>query len=266
MENFTIKIDVTMINLETFIKAKSKKISYVHVVVLFLVYLAFSLFVGGRGMLHKEMDVRLPAHISGKPLLQIIFDNQSMNIGSWEARQLSFLFDILDGKFVEFSIYHGFPHFRSLTHYLFTLIIMLYFWSFLVYTLKIDRLISLLIISLLLTTPSFIYTYYYRTSKIGISLLLIIILCEMYKVIKGKSYPRLRILPPYQLFILFLLATLSLMLFDILGGFFATFIILYMLIAYIYKPDKYKAALLGGMIIGYLIWIIYFLYLGPSLM
>jgi len=74
----------------------SRKITSLHVVALFVVYVVFSLVVGGPGILHNEMDIRLPAHISGKPILQIIFDADSMNIGGWEARQLSFLFDVID--------------------------------------------------------------------------------------------------------------------------------------------------------------------------
>src|ERR1043165_9137229 len=166
----------------------AKRISYFHVVILFFVYIVFSLVVGGPGMLHEEMNVRLPAHISGKPILQIIFDAKSMNIGGWEGRQLSFLFDIIDGNFVAFSIRHGVPHFRSLTHYIFTLLLMLYLWSFFTRILKLDRLLSLLLLALLLTTPSFIYSYYYRTSKIGVTLFVIILLGEMYKVIKRETY------------------------------------------------------------------------------
>jgi hypothetical protein len=189
-----------------------------------------------------------------------------MNIGGWEARQLSFLFDVIDGNFVAFCIRLGVPHFRSFTHYLFTFMIMLYIWPFLTQILRLDRLLSLLLIALLLTTPSFIYSYYYRTSKIGVSLLVIILLGEMYKVIKGEIYLNIKIKKPFWLALTFLLATLSLMLFDLLGGFFATVLIAYLFFALLYKPDQNKSAALAGMLIGYIIWVLYFLYLGPALM
>lgn len=250
----------------SFITQISKKVSFFHLVILFFVYIVFSLIVGGPGILHTEMDIRLPAHISGKPILQIIFDAKSMNIGGWEARQLSFLFDVIDGNFVALCIRLGVPHFRSLTHYLFTFIIMLYLWSFLIQILKLDHLLSLLLIALLLTTPSFIYSYYYRTSKIGVTLLVIILLGEIYKVLKGEIYLDTKIKKPFWLMWTFLLATLGLMLFDVLGGFFATVLIAYMFFVLIYKPDQNKSAALTGMFIGYASWVLYFLYLGPAIM
>lgn len=247
------------------ITAVSKKLSIAHVVALFIVYVAFTWIVAGPGMLHYEMDVRFPAHISGKPLFQTIFDAKSMNLGGWEARQLSFVFDVIDGNFVAFCIRHGFPHFRSLTHYVFTFLIMLYLWSFLTRILKLDRLLSILLIALLLTTPSFIYAYYYRTSKIGVTLFMVILLSEMYKVIKGDIYLNIKIKKPLWIIFTFLLATLSLMLFDVLGGFFAAALIAYLFFALVYKPDQNKSAALVGMLIGYVLWGLYFLYLGPVL-
>ncbi len=244
----------------------TKKISYFHVVILFFAYVVLSLLVGGRGVLHQEMNVRLPAHISGKPILQIIFDAKSMNIGGWEGRQLSFLFDIIDGNFVALGIRLGVPHFRSLTHYVFTFILMFYLWSFLTRIVKLDRLLSLLLIALLLTTPSFIYSYYYRTSKIGVTLFVILLLGEMYKVIRGEIYLDVKIKKPFWLVLIFLFSTLALMLFDLLGGFFATVLIIYLLLALLYKPDRNKSAALAGMVTGYTIWVLYFLYLGPAIM
>lgn len=248
-----------------YIAAISRKITTLHVVVLFVAYVVFSLVIGGAGILHSEMDTRLPAHISRKPILQIIFDADSMNIGGWEARQLSFFFDIIDGNFVAFCIRHGIPHFRSFTHYLFTLIIMLYLWSFQTHILRLDRLLSLLVIALLLTTPSFIYAYYYRTSKIGVSLMVLFLLGETYKVIRGDTYISIKSPRPFWLALIFLLATLSLMLFDVLGGLFATVFIAYLFFAWLHKPDKTRLAALAGAGTGYAIWVIYFLFLGPAI-
>ncbi|HEX2996546.1 MAG TPA: hypothetical protein VHP14_17100 [Anaerolineales bacterium] len=247
------------------ISAISNKRASIHIVVLFIAYVIFSLIVAGPGMLHFEMYTRLPAHISGKPILQIIFDAKSMNLGGWEARQLSFLFDVIDGNFVAFCIRHGFPHFRSLTHYVFTLILILYLWLFFTRTLRLDRWLSHLLIALMLTTPSFIYSFYYRTSKIGVTLLVIILSGEIYKLIKGELYLDIKIQKPTWLALIFLLATLSLMLFDVLGGFFATALIAYLFLALVYKPDRSKSAALAGMIAGYTIWVLYFLYWGPAI-
>jgi hypothetical protein len=66
--------------------------------------------------------------------------------------------------------------------------------------------------------------------------------------------------------VIFLFATLALMLFDILGGFFAAVMIAYLFLALLFKPDKNKTAAFIGMTMGYVIWVIYFLYLGPAMM
>ncbi|MBK9926880.1 MAG: hypothetical protein IPP66_16540 [Anaerolineales bacterium] len=260
--DFTTSLQNNIQSATSYIYSLSKKISVFHITIIFIIYVIFSIVAGGSGILHREMDVRLPAHISGRPILQIIFDADSMNIGGWEARQLSFLFDILDGNFVAWCIRLGYPHFRSLTHYLFTFIIVIYLWLFMTNTLKANRLLSIILISLLLTTPSFIYSYYYRTSKIGITVLVIFLLGEIYKITRGETYLNIKIPKHFWLGMMFLFATLALMLFDILGGFFASFIIAYLFLSMLYKPDKNKISAFSGMIIGYAIWVFYFLYLG----
>lgn len=103
----------------------SKKITPVHIGLLFGGFVLFSLIVSPN-LFHPEMFTRMPAHISGKPILEIIFDAKSMNQGGWEARQLSFLFDVIDGNFVAWCIRLGIPHFRSITAFVFTLIIVCY--------------------------------------------------------------------------------------------------------------------------------------------
>ncbi len=243
----------------------SGKISPIHIGLLFGMSVLFSLLVTGPGVFHPELYVRLPAHISGKPILQIIFDAQAMNIGSWEARQLSFLFDVIDGNFVAWCIRSGIPNFRSITQYVFTLIIVGYLWVSFTRHMKMDRLVSLFMISFLLTTPSFVYNDYYRTSKIGATLMMVILLTEMYKVLSKRTHPDIKLWKPPLLLLLFFIAALALTLFDFLGVLLAGVFTGYCFIVLMFKPDKYKASMVCGLVLALIAWAIYFFYLGPAL-
>jgi hypothetical protein len=243
----------------------SRKINPFHVGLLAGIYILFSLIVTGPGLLHPEMYVRLPAHISGKPIMQIIFNAQTMNNGGWEARQLSFLFDMIDGNFVAWCIRLGIPNFRSITQFVFSLIIVGYLWVSFTRDMKMDRLISLFMISFLLTTPSFVYNDYYRTSKIGVTLMMVILLAELYKVLTRNAHPEVKLWKPLLLLLLFFLTALALTLFDFLGVLMAGVLTGYCFIIFVFKPDKYKAAVTGGLVLALIAWAFYFFSLGPVL-
>ncbi len=242
----------------------SKKITPVHIALLFGGFVLFSLVVCP-SLIHPEMFTRMPAHLSGKPILEIIFDARSMNLGGWEARQLSFLFDVIDGNFVAWCIRLGIPHFRSITAFLFTLIIVCYLWFSFTRDMKADRLFSLLAIALLLTSPSFVYQNYYRTSKIGVTLMMVILLCELYKALtrNGEEAGRRK---PAMLMLVFFLAAFAMTLFDMLGVLFAGVLTGYCFILFLFKPDRTKAAMLAGLGLALIAWAIYFLWLGPAIM
>jgi hypothetical protein len=65
---------------------------------------------------------------------------------------------------------------------------------------------------------------------------------------------------------LLMMATLAIMLFDVLGVLFAAVLTGYCFILYWFKPDKYKAAILIGLVLGMIVWVIYFRWLGPDIM
>jgi hypothetical protein len=243
----------------------SGKITPFHVGLLFGLSVLFSILVTGTGLLHPEMYVRLPAHISGKPILQIIFNAQTMNMGGWEARQLSFIFDVIDGNFIAWCVRLGIPNFRSITQYVFSLFITGYLWVSFTRVMKIDRLISLFMISFLLTTPSFVYNDYYRTSKIGVTLMMVILLTELYKVLTRNTHPEIKLWKPPLLLLLFFLAALALTLFDFLGVLLAGVLTGYCVIIFVFKPDKYKASVVGGLVLALIAWAAYFFWMGPAL-
>jgi hypothetical protein len=243
----------------------SQKITPVHIGLLFGAFVLFSLVVNP-GVFHPEMYTYMPAHISGKPILEIIFDIKTMNLGLWESRQLSYLIDVIDGNFVAWCIRLGIPHFRSITFYVFSLIAVGYLWVSFTREMKADRLLSLLAIALLLFSPSFIYTLYYRTSKIGVTLMMVILLCEIYRALASSIGDETRRRKPIGLLLVFFLTGLALTLFDMLGVLFAGVLTGYCLILFLFKPNRTKAAILAGLGLALTTWAVYFLWLGPAIM
>ena len=158
--------------------------------VLFL-FLSFSILFQNGGMIHSEIQAKLPIYLSDQPILQTIFDSNSMEIkGSFRPRQLSYFFDCLDAKFIEWSVIHGFPHFLSLTHYLGCLLIALMMWRFLTNHLRIGRLAGLCIVSLFLFSPGpFLAASFFRSAKIGATVMMFITFLQIWPhlVASGES-------------------------------------------------------------------------------
>ena len=76
------------------------------------------------------MEVRLPYYLSHKPLWSKIYDSDVLDGGMYQARELSYLFDYIDCKFIDGCVALGQPHFLSVTHYVFMLLIGLELWRF----------------------------------------------------------------------------------------------------------------------------------------
>ena len=106
------------------------------------------------GILHPEMDVRLPFYMSDTPLLNKIFDSDILDTSLYRARELSYLFDFVDSKFIQFCIENGLPHFLSLTHYIASIAIGCLLWLFCVRELKLHSLVGIGWLALFWTSPS----------------------------------------------------------------------------------------------------------------
>jgi hypothetical protein len=245
----------------------SKRISFLHVGLLFIGFLIFTIFVNTPGLLHPEIYWRLPAYTSGKSILAIMFDAERMNLGGWEARQLSFFFDIIDWNFLSLCIRLGIPHFRSLTMYVFTFLIVANLWNTFTRDMKADKFFTLLMLGLLLSTPSIMFSNFYRTSKIGVSLMMVTLLCELFRILKKSSdLNEDGGLKPARILVFFLLCSLAMTLFDFLGVLFAGVLTGYCAVIYLVKRDKYRLSILLGLVISLIVWAVYFLWLGPMLM
>ena len=141
--------------------------------------------------MHPEMEVRLPYYLSHKPLWSKIYDSDVLDGGMYQARELSYFFDYVDCKFIAWCVALGHPHFLSVTHYVFLLLIGLELWRFGVRDLKLARWSCLGVLFLYWTSPAvFLGGEVYRTSKIGVALAIVFSYRLLYRQLRAEEGER----------------------------------------------------------------------------
>lgn len=166
-----------------FVNRYEEKISLHHVILISCSFAFLSIINHHGGVLNPEMYLRMPFYLSDTPLLNKLFDSKILDQDFYRARELSYFFDFIDSKFIEFSTKNGFPHFLSLFHYLFSILISCLLWSFCVKELNLKPLFGVFLVVLFWTSPSvFLGGDFFRTGKIGVAFLASILFYVIYKV------------------------------------------------------------------------------------
>jgi hypothetical protein len=161
----------------------SSRLGTLHVAIAVLVVLVASIWVGQGGLLHPESVNFLAAHLSDRPMWSLIFDSRVLDNGTYQARELSYLLDRIDCFFIAYSTALGFPHFLSLIHYTFSFLSSMLAWLLLVRYFRLDRLLSLLLVLMFVTSPTlFLESFYLRSAKIGVTLMVAIIALDLARV------------------------------------------------------------------------------------
>jgi hypothetical protein len=138
-------------------------------------FVTASVALCGPGFLHPESYSFLPHYLSGRPLPDLIFDNRVTDWGNYQARELGFVFDWIDCRFIAWCVTRGHPHFFSATHYVFLLVAGIAIWRMATRHFGLGRLAAFGLVLLLWTGPSAVlYTSFYRAAKVG--LLLVVLL------------------------------------------------------------------------------------------
>ncbi len=138
------------------------------------------------GFLHFEVQARLPYYLSDRSLPARLYDSDYLEMGMYQARELSCFFDYVDCKFIACCVALGHPHFLSLTHYVFLILISLVLWRFGVKELKLDRWIVLCVLLLFWTTPVvFLSGMFYRTAKIGVALSVMVLYWHLFRILRA---------------------------------------------------------------------------------
>ncbi len=171
--------------LSKFINAANRysgKISLFHVVILSCLLAAISVAAQHGGSVNIETEVRLPFYLSDIPLLNKIFDSQIIEGDRFRARELSYVLDYIDSKFIECGIENGFPHFLSLMHYLLSIMTGCLLWLFCVKELKLGPLTGIGLLVLFWTSPSvFGGGGYFRAAKIAVAFLAAVLFYVIYR-------------------------------------------------------------------------------------
>ena len=216
----------------------SEKISLLHVILLSCLFALISVVNHHGGVLNPEMYLRLPFYLSDAPLLNKLFDSRILEQDMYQARELSYFLDFLDSKFIEFSIENGFPHFLSLSHYLFSMATGCLLWLFCVKELNLKRLPGLGLVVLFWTSPSvFLGGEFFRTAKMGVALLIAVLFYVIYKVAviskEGNDFQISK-----KVWFLYVMAIFSIVYLDQQGLFFAITVLVFLTIWGLFVRNK----------------------------
>jgi tetratricopeptide (TPR) repeat protein len=225
----------------------SEKISLFHVILLSCLFALISIVNHHGGILNSEMFLRLPFYLSGTPLINKLFDSMILDADYYRARELSYFLDFIDSKFIEFSIEHGFPHFLSLIHYLFSIATGCLLWLFCVKELKLKSLIGICWLVLFWTSPSiFLGGLYCRAGKMSVALLIAILFYVIYKA-AVISTDRINSQISKKVWFLYFITIFTITFLDEQGLFFAIAVIVFLTIWGLFVRNKniYMMLLIG---------------------
>ena len=130
--------------------------------------LALSPFALQRGLVHAEAYQIIPHYLGARPALAKIFDPNGADAGCYTARELSYFFDYLDCQLIAAGVRRGWPHFLSLSHYVFCAGIAASLWFVARRRLKLHSLAAGLLVLLFATTSAvFLGGGFFRSAKAG---------------------------------------------------------------------------------------------------
>lgn len=173
------------------INRHSERLSLCHAIMLSCLFALISILYSCGGNLYGEMYARLPFYMSDIPLLNKLFDSRILDDQCYRARELSYFLDVIDFKFVKFSIENGFPHFLSLTHYVLSIITGCVLWLFCVKELNLKPFIGTGWLALFWTSPGIFLSALNRTGKIWVTFLTSMLFYGIYRVASAsRMYSR----------------------------------------------------------------------------
>lgn len=225
-----------------------------------VVMVALSLVLGGSGFLHPESYSFLPHYLSGRPLLELIYDNRVTDWGNYQARELGFVFDWLDCQFIAWCESRGYPHWVSISHYLLFLLAGLALWRIATNYLALSRIAAFGLVLLLWTCPTAIlYSSFYRAAKVGLlTASLLTIWAWLGASREDASWPRLRVLS-------FGILAASLPMFDKQGLIFLAGFLLFLGSNVFFSPSpRTRQLFVAGLVAAVFAWT-YQRFIGPAL-
>lgn len=219
------------------------------------------------GLFNLESDLYLTHYLSDKPIFQKVFDCMGGDT-HYRGRELSYLFNYLDSQLILISMKLGFPHFLSGIYYLcLTLIAILHLFFSNKYLSKKMFWVSFLLLMVYLTSPTpFLSGSYFRTTKIIISLGLLLALWLLYIKFNVKEDQKLNSHSQFiKPFFLTLLVVGPLPLLDETGVAFVGLLWIFLVTNYILNRQKGILPLIWGCSLALFFAFFYRNILGPWL-
>ena len=206
------------------------------------------------GIIHPESYSYLPYYLSDKPLIYKLYDSKVLDQDMFQARELSYFFDYLDSKFIEWSISKGHPHFLSATTYIFLFITGMLIWRFSTLKLQLSPVFGISFVLLFWTSPSiFLAGNFFRSAKVGVALLVTILFMAIYDFLISTDQVHQQT-AAFQPWLGFFLLSLGMSLFDRQGVYFAAMALTFFIFWSLFFPNKRMltpiSALAGALLLG----------------
>lgn len=156
--------------------------------VLFLIIVVYGLSLLHGGYLFYEGQFFLSNYLDGRGLFQKVFSTHFSNWDCYQARELSFLFGLLDAQAIVIGSRLGFPFLYSVTSIVSVFVAAILVWRLIP---RIAPRLSLtdagLIVSLMLSTPAAaLSSYYYRPGKALVAVFLVIACWQVFRMTTGE--------------------------------------------------------------------------------
>ena len=154
--------------------------------------LALALACVGRGWINPEVEHFFPHYLSARPLPALLFDPNGTDWNNFQSRELSYLFDWVDCRFILACTQAGFPHFLSLSHLGLAATVAVMLFQFARRDCGVPFGASLGLTAVWLTAPAVVLGgVYYRSAKIAAAAALMLVLTTAWRYHQGGRRRRL---------------------------------------------------------------------------
>jgi len=224
--------------------------------------------------LQYEADLFLVDHLGDRPFLSKVISPHIHDAEMYQARELSHLLEFIDAHFIYWCVTQKLPHFYSIVNYALLFIISLGFWWNATRYLKLDPMITLLLIAMFWSAPCiFMSGVYIRDAKQGAAFMVFFLLCLMAKKIASAHRAvstsaldkRISGARTGILWVQTFLLSLGLCWMDRQGFFLVAAIVLTLVLSFLGPPVPYRGVLLTALAGALLAHSIYAYMIAPPL-
>lgn len=139
------------------------------------------------GTVHFELAQYISYHLGPGSVWHKIFDNRTLDQGTYEGRELSYLVDHFDFVMIAQSVRWGFPVFISATHVILCIFIGIWVGWFAAKDLRLGPLAGLLIAFVFWTTPFVYIQFLLRTAKVLAAAGLVVLIVEIFRALTRRG-------------------------------------------------------------------------------